>query len=162
MRKSVLTLLLFALLFNACSAVPQKAKMNAQAPELSAKTLSGDPVTLSKNYAGKVIVLRFWMMGCSSCTQAMPLLDTLQEKYPDTLAIIAVNSINEIKEIATFETHSKFHYPLLKDDMDITAKRYNVRSVPIMFLIDNQGVLKEVIHGELPWEEAEKIIMKYL
>ncbi|WP_041959184.1 peroxiredoxin family protein [Sulfurospirillum arsenophilum] len=161
MRKSVLTLLLFALLFNACSAVPQKAKMNAQAPELSAKTLSGDPVTLS-NYAGKVIVLRFWMMGCASCTEAMPLLDQLQEQYPDKLAIIAVNSLNENKDIAAFEAQSKFHYPLLKDDIDITAKRYNVRSVPIMFLIDNQGVLKEVIHGELPWKEAQKIIMKYL
>jgi len=108
------------------------------------------------------VVLRFWMIGCASCTEAMPLLDQLQEQYPDTLAIVAVNSLNENRDIAAFEAQSKFHYPLLKDDIDITAKRYNVRSVPIMFLIDNHGVLKEVIHGELPWREAQKIIMKYL
>jgi len=161
MRNSFGALLFLALFFTACAGVPQKAKMNAQAPELSAKTLSGDAVHLSK-YTGKVVVLRFWMIGCASCTEAMPLLDQLQTQYPDTLAIVAINSINENKEIAAFEAQSKFHYPLLKDDIDITAKRYNVRSVPIMFLIDNHGVLKEVIHGELPWKEAQKIIMKYL
>lgn len=161
MRKLIAFGWVCALLLSACSGVPQKAKMNEPAPELSAKTLNGDPVVLSK-YTGKVVVLRFWMIGCASCTEAMPLLDQLQEKYPGTLAIVAINSINESKEIAAFEAQSHFHYPLLKDDIDISAKRYNVRSVPIMFLIDKEGKLKEVIHGELPWKEAQKIIMKYL
>gem|GEM_PF-5437225 len=54
----------------------------------------------------------------------MPLLDRMQEQYPDTLAIIAINSIDDTSKIAAFEAQSKFHYPLLKDDIDITAKRH--------------------------------------
>ncbi len=58
MRNVLIALLFFALLLHGCNAVPQKAKMNAQAPELSAKTLNGDDIHLAQ-YAGKIVVLRF-------------------------------------------------------------------------------------------------------
>lgn len=160
MKKYVL-LCLCAFVFLACSGVEQKAKLNEKAPEISAKTLQGEATTLNQQ-SGKIIVLRFWMIGCASCVEAMPLLSKLQERYADKLSIVAINSINSLDEIQKFTANNAFAYPLLKDDIDISAKRYNVRTVPIMFIIDQNGILKEVIHSEVPWKEAEKTIVGYL
>ncbi len=44
------------------------------------------------DYKGKFILLDFWAAWCSSCIKKFPMLDSLQQKYKDEVAIILVNT----------------------------------------------------------------------
>lgn len=45
------------------------------------------------NLKGKVIVLDFWATWCGSCIKKLPMVDSVQRKFKDSIQIILVNSI---------------------------------------------------------------------
>src|SRR4051794_8896394 len=49
------------------------------------------PLTLDQ-LKGKVVLLDFWTYGCINCMHMMPILNHLEEKYGDALAVIGVHS----------------------------------------------------------------------
>ncbi len=49
------------------------------------------PLTLDQ-LKGKVVLLDFWTYGCINCMHMMPILNQLEQKYGDALAIIGVHS----------------------------------------------------------------------
>ncbi|TBO42243.1 TlpA family protein disulfide reductase [Pedobacter kyonggii] len=53
--------------------------------QLSATSLSGD--------FNKLIIIDFWASWCGSCLKKFPLLEKMQEKYPDDLKVLLVNSL---------------------------------------------------------------------
>ncbi len=53
--------------------------------KLSVASLSGD--------FNKLIVIDFWASWCGSCLKKFPLLEKMQEKYPDDLKVLLVNSL---------------------------------------------------------------------
>ncbi len=49
-------------------------------PALSLPDLAGEPRDIA-THAGRVVVLNFWATWCVPCTEEMPLLDRLQDRY---------------------------------------------------------------------------------
>src|SRR5262245_31985651 len=49
------------------------------------------PLTLDQ-LKGKVVLLDFWTYGCINCMHMMPILNHLEEKFGNALAIIGVHS----------------------------------------------------------------------
>jgi len=158
MKKTFLILLaLCALLFAQSGGV----KVGENAPEISAKNLEGKSVNLSA-FTGKAIVIRFWEKGCHHCMMEMPKLQALQSEYKDDLAVVGINSYNSQEEIKAFREEYGITFEVLKDDLDITAKRYGVVVVPTMFIIDKEGKVKDKIFGMSSWEKSKEKILEVL
>ena len=60
------------------------------APNFKLPDLSGQQVSLDQ-YKGKVVMLDFWATWCGPCRMTMPLMESIQKEYADTLVLLAVN-----------------------------------------------------------------------
>ncbi|MGM9475232.1 TlpA family protein disulfide reductase [Pedobacter sp. GSP4] len=56
-----------------------------QGGKLSSASLRGD--------FNKLIIIDFWASWCGSCLKKFPLLEKMQEKFPDDLKVLLVNSL---------------------------------------------------------------------
>jgi thiol-disulfide isomerase/thioredoxin len=61
----------------------------------------GERLRLS-DYRGKVVYLNFWATWCQPCVQELPEIQELQGRYPETLAVIAVNRSEGVDSAKAF------------------------------------------------------------
>lgn len=128
-------------------------------PRFTLSDLKGDNITVPEDFAGKVIVIRFWIDSCKSCAKEMPMIDQTYDKYKARgFAVIAVN-VGQPKHVAeAFVTNLKISYPVLLDTNSAVTKQYGVKAVPFTLIVDRKGIIKRRILGEAGSETIGKII----
>jgi peroxiredoxin len=115
-------------------------------PRATLRDLKGETVMLPGQYRGKVLVIHFWAVGCSSCREEMAALESLSRAYSGKgLAVLAVN-VGQKKE--TVEKMTRSLGRVLLDSDGEMARRYDVAGIPRTFLIDRSGVIRYKIVGE--------------
>lgn len=131
-------------------------------PELSVLDMADRPVRLS-DYKGKVVVLRFWSGTCAACLTEMPQIEKIYQEYRDDgFVMLGVNMGDSKDQIQTFAADLGISYPVLLDELSITAKRYGVFAVPTSFVVDREGIVRDKILGEARTETFENKILTLL
>ncbi len=123
------------------------------------------PLTLDQ-LKGKVVLLDFWTYGCINCMHMMPILNNLEAKFGDALAIIGVHSAKFANEGDTSNIRQVIEryglkHPVINDkDFKVWAaySPYGVNAWPTFVLIDPRGNLLAVQPGEIPEESFDKVI----
>jgi thiol-disulfide isomerase/thioredoxin len=118
---------------------------------LRLKTLEGRSVSI-QDLKGEVVVLNFWATWCKPCVAEMPVLAKLAERFSKRgLHVIAAS----VDENATHEELEQFAGRLPKG-MDVWTgvtmsdmQRMDVQALPTTIIIDRQGTLVRVHHGQL-------------
>jgi len=114
-----------------------------RAPDFSLPTLNGNTVTLS-SYRGKIILLNFWASLPTSRNE-LPLLQQVYDTWSkDKLAVLTVNIKESEKDIQLFVSGKGLTLPVLLDNQGEVASIYDVVTKPTSFLIDSQGIIREV------------------
>lgn len=133
------------------------------APDIQAFNLGGEKITLS-GFKGKVVVVRFWSGVCRLCLSEMPKIEDIYKKHKEKgLEILAVYKGDPKKEnIEKIVRRLNISYTVLLDSLSINAQKYRVTGVPVSFIIDRQGILREKIIGEMPVEIFEKKVTALL
>jgi thiol-disulfide isomerase/thioredoxin len=103
----------------------------------------GAPFALSDT-RGKVAVVDFWATWCRPCIAAMPELEKLARTHAD-VAVITINLDDPAAARALFNRRG-YTIKLLADDGD-TSQRYGVSAIPHTVVIDQRGIVREVIRG---------------
>lgn len=114
-----------------------------RAANFSLQDLDGNDVSLS-DCAGTVTVLTFWDWGCVECREwSLPQLQLAQEQFGEDLMILAVNITPEpnIERLKSYKEDKGLTYPILLRGMQV-AFDYNVFTIPIIFIIDQRGVIQ--------------------
>ncbi len=96
------------------------------------------------DYRDRVLLIGFWASTCEPCQEELPVLNELAQEYAQQgVAIWAVN-VGEEKE-----TYRKFvesvSYPYLiwgHDARGEAGRLYRVRSIPALYIVDQQGVIR--------------------
>lgn len=128
-------------------------RVNGPAPDISAMTSDGDPVDLS-SFKGKVVFVNFWWSGCGPCLAEMPEIDEVYKSFGDRdFTVFSVNFGQDPDIIRNTARRLKVSYPLLSDQLKISSARYGVTAAPTSFLIDRDGIMREVIYGALTTEQ---------
>ncbi len=100
------------------------------------------PLTLGE-LRGKVVLLDFWTYGCINCMHMMPILNQLEQKFGDALAIIGVHSAKFANEGDTSNIRQ-------------VIERYGLTHPVIN---DHEfAVMLAVQAGEIPQEAFERVI----
>lgn len=139
------------------------AKIGKTAPEISAINLNNEKIKINdNNYKDMTKVLVFWQYGCAGCLQYIPKFDKMMQNNKNLL-VLAINTFNDDKTVRKYYKESKLeNVQILEDELQITFKRYDIKSIPTIIVIDRNGIFREKIKGDAPCEYILEKLSHYL
>lgn len=141
------------LLLLACDSKSGKLVVGRQAPNFTYKDLSGETREL-KDLVGKVVLVRFWADWCPICTAEMPIIDKFYRETKDKgFTVLAVNFRQTEDNVRAYVKKLKLSLPMALDQKGKIAKQYNVKGLPWNFVINREGILKDILVGEIGHEK---------
>jgi thiol-disulfide isomerase/thioredoxin len=123
-------------------------KVGDTAPAVDLPNLSGEGNTSLAQLRGKIVYLDFWASWCGPCRVSFPLLEAIRtELKAQGFEILAVN-VDEFEEDALeFLEEIPVTYPIVQDVEGASPKTYGILGMPTGFLIDRDGVVRQVHQG---------------
>jgi len=121
------------------------------APEFALKDLQGNEVRLA-DYKGKIVVLNVFAHWCGPCRKEAPELEkdiwqAYRERDVVVLGVATWARDNPTKRAEEFAREFKLTFPVLVDAENKVAEMYKVSGVPTTFIIDREGVVRELVVG---------------
>ena len=127
---------------------PEPLTEGTPAPDWSLPTLTGDTVRLS-DLRGKIVFLDFFYRSCAPCCAALPILQSLHEKYKDhAVVVVGIDPYDDPvkKEMSEFLSKRGITYTVLFSDYKL-SKTYHVHAFPTLFILDREGKIVKIHTG---------------
>ncbi len=103
--------------------------------------VSGTRHTLSEMLeTKKAVTLNFWYTSCVPCQSEFPAIQKAYEAYGNKMGIIALDSQDSSREIATFKEDRGLTFHMASDAANVTGK-FDVKGFPTTVIIDRYGVV---------------------
>lgn len=141
-----------------------------QAPDFTGggEWINSQPLSLSAELKGKVVLVDFWTYSCINCIRTFPYLREWYDRYKDKgFVIVGVHS-------PEFEFEKKFAnvqqatqdfqlpYPIVLDNQFAIWNAYRNQAWPAHYLIDQNGYIRYVHIGEGKYNKTEQAIRDVL
>jgi peroxiredoxin len=127
----------------------------SRAPDFVLKSFSGENLRLSE-YRGEVVLLSFWANWCSDCPAQLAQINTLYGSLADSgLQPLTVSMDTNQRNADELMAALEIRYPVLDDAGLEISRLYDVESLPIVVLIDREGIAREVIEGYSEGDEDQ-------
>ena len=113
-----------------------------------------------KNLLGEYTIIDFWASWCIPCRYEIPNVKKLYEKYHSKgLEVVSISSdMKDANWIKALDEEKMPWTNLLADKEQQTAKKYYIRAIPAIFLVDKNGkIIGEKLHGELLAEKLKAL-----
>ena len=105
----------------------------------------------------KVTLINFWASWCSACLIEMPSIVRLRDKFHARgLEVVALNvDENPQADIPPLLTKLGIHFPVFLDPQGKVSDLFDVREIPLTFVIDRTRTVLYVALGERDWDSKE-------
>jgi thiol-disulfide isomerase/thioredoxin len=122
--------------------------LDAPAPEFAGvEVAQGSAAPTLQALRGKVVVLEFWATWCGACRALLPTLNTWHDRYPAEQAQIVSVTLDPALKAAQDASQLGMRYAVLSDPQGQTAQLYQAFALPTLFVIDKNGVVRDVSVG---------------
>lgn len=122
-------------------------EVGAVVPDLSAPTSDGRMLSLDQ-FRGQVVYVDFWASWCAPCREAMPVLDTLHQRYRERgFTVLGVNVDTERKGAQRMIDQLQPGFPMVFDPQGKWPEAFGLRDMPTSYLIDAKGIVRYVHKG---------------
>ena len=144
---------------------PDPLPEGSPAPEWTLPTLTGEMVSLA-DLKGKVVLLDFFYKSCAPCCAALPVLQSLHEKYKDKgFVMIGIDPIDdpEKDEMADFLAKRGITYTILFSEREL-SDTYRIAGYPTLYFLNREGKIAKMDVGFKKGmeEELEAELVKLL
>ncbi|MBP9820367.1 thioredoxin family protein, partial [Candidatus Woesebacteria bacterium] len=148
----------------------QESMSYPQAPDFTGGTnwINSEPLLLSDQLQGKVVLVDFWTYSCINCIRTFPYVTKWYETYKDKgFVIVGVHAPefefekNADNVMAAMEEYG-ITYPVVQDNDFQIWRAYNNRYWPAHYLIDKTGKIRYTHFGEGKYSETENKIRELL
>jgi peroxiredoxin len=134
------------------------------APMFSLLDSAGKPVHLS-NFRGKIVILNFWATECGGCRLEIPSLIEVDKAYQQKGVVVLAISMDVLYEslkdasqgwsrVKPFVQEHRVGYRILMADEEV-IRNYDVKALPITYLIDAKGRIAATYAGVLEEGDVE-------
>lgn len=120
------------------------------APAFKLFAINGEPVS-TEGLKGSVVIVDFWATWCPPCRESLPFLNELHRKYgKQGLQIIGMN-VDEgaERDLKSFVAEKGLGYTIIMAPRRLQDE-YGVRALPVLFILNKQGVVVEQMLGFSP------------
>ena len=135
-----------------------------QAPDVEFETLEGKPFRLS-SLNGHVVLLNFWATWCQPCRAEIPEFNVMQRELSGKgLSIVgaSVSPVDTAEAIRSFQKDIKQDYTVIHGAEEIGAKFGNGPGLPVTYLLDREGHIRQKFIGQTSRENFEAAIKPLL
>ncbi|MCX6243137.1 MAG: TlpA disulfide reductase family protein [Bacteroidetes bacterium] len=117
------------------------------APDWILKDANDNTVAL-KDLKSKILMIQFTSVSCGPCRASIPFLKQLASEYNQkNFDFVAIESWTKNSNVLkSYQGRNKFNYKFLMSTKDVT-RSYQIKSVPVFFILDKNRVIKKVING---------------
>jgi cytochrome c-type biogenesis protein len=134
------------------------------APEVEFQTLDGQPFRLT-SLRGKVVLLNFWATWCIPCRAEIPEFNTLQRDLQArgfSIVGASVSPVDTAEAIRGFQKDVRQDYTVIRGAEEIGAKFGNGPGLPVTYLIDREGRIRQKFIGQTSRENFETALKPLL
>ena len=119
--------------------------------------LDGKPIHLA-DLRGRVVWINFWASWCPPCQFETPTLREIDEKYRDRgLTVIAINVQETVETARNYATTYNWRFAVGADTSARIFHAYRVYALPTQFIVDADGILRQIVNGPLDVASASRI-----
>lgn len=141
----------------------EEVLVGQQAPNFRWRAGSGETRTLAGLRGRSVVLLEFLATWCPHCQRMAPVVASLYGDYRDRdVVFLGLNaspfamdkrSRSSPEDMAEFASRFGATFPLAFDPAVAVGRAYGVRTFPMTYIIDRQGVVRYGHRGEVPRAE---------
>jgi cytochrome c biogenesis protein CcmG/thiol:disulfide interchange protein DsbE len=117
----------------------------------------GNHVSLA-DFSGKPMVINFWATWCKPCVNEMQLLNDIAQEHPNDLQVIGINVEEDLNLVRQFQEKLAIQFPVLLDSDGKVADQFQIKGYPTSLFVDADGILREMMIGELD----DYLLVEYL
>lgn len=136
--------------------VDQPLSPGTEAPDFTASTLEGVPISLSQ-WEGRVVVLNYLITWYRDAGEHLGMMESLQDAYAAQGMRLLSISLDEgeraMNEVAQLVRDQGIAHPVVRDPEQKTAGLYGVRALPAIFIIDRAGKIAHYHEGYTEGDE---------
>jgi thiol-disulfide isomerase/thioredoxin len=134
-------------------------------PDYRLGSSEGSWVT-AEEFDGAVVLVNFWATWCAPCRAEMPMLAELHRELVGSGFEVVGIALDEVEQARSFAAELGIDYPILVGSVDVmtVASLYGNSSgtLPYSVLLDRDGIIRWVYHGELKEAELRQEISRLL
>ncbi len=122
-----------------------------QAPDFTITSLDGPQINLN-DLRGMPVVVNVWASWCLPCRAEMPAIEKIYQEFSKQgLQVLAVNATNQddLADVKNFIQEHQLTFPIFLDTTGVVSDLYLVRSLPTTFFISQEGIINEIIIGQM-------------
>lgn len=124
--------------------IPVGLEVGQRFPDFKETDFEGQPLSLAA-YRGRVTMIDFWATWCGPCREELPnVIATYNRHYQQGFAIIGVSLDEDPHPLSAFIRAKGMVWPQYFDGgrwNNKLAKKYNIDSIPMDYLLDRHGII---------------------
>lgn len=158
---SIPCLIASCLLLAGCKSPPAGAKLVGQPIDIRFTAIDGREVDTSQ-MRGKVVLIDFWASWCPPCVREIPLMKAAYEKlHGRGFEIAGISLDDDKKDLLALMEKEKIPWPVFYDPKGAEhrlARQFGIEEIPVMWLLDKSGKLREIDATDHLEEKVEKLL----
>ena len=162
-RRALFALLLLGLVSAGCekggtgasSAEGNHPLVGSPAPDFDLEAQGGGERASLASASGKVVLVDFWATWCVPCRASFPKYQALAEKYEGKVVVYGISEDDEPDDIGGFVKETGVKFPVAWDSKKSVASGYKPETMPTLFIVDPNGLVRFVHTGFHDGDEAD-------
>ena len=162
-KRALFTLVSVAvcLLLIGCKSPPAGTKLLGQPLDVRFTAVDGRQVDVSQ-LRGKVILVDFWASWCPPCMREVPVIRAAYEKlHGRGFEVVGISLDDNKNDLLATIAKEKIAWPQFYDPKGgehRLAKQFGIEEIPVMWLLDKSGKLREIDATENLEPKVEKLL----